>query len=198
MDRVVTPGSFGAARLGDAEARQRARNLRLVLTDCDGVLTDGTVLYTSDGELAKRFSLRDGMGVELLRAAGLEAAIVTRERSVIVERRAAKLGMRIFQEVRDKAQVLRLLRAEHGFGAGELAYIGDDVNDLPLLEPLAASGLTAAPADAEPAVLAHAHLRCARPGGQGAFREFADWLLGLRAGLDHLTLHHTATKGGEP
>jgi 3-deoxy-D-manno-octulosonate 8-phosphate phosphatase (KDO 8-P phosphatase) len=195
---MVNTGAFGTSRLGETEARQRARNLRLVLTDCDGVLTDGTVLYTADGEHAKRFSFRDGMGVERLRAAGLEAAIVTRERSLIVERRAAKLGMRLFQDVRDKAQVLRLLRAEQGFGPGELAYIGDDVNDLPLFEPLCASGLTAAPADAEPAVLAHAHLRCTRPGGQGAFREFADWLLGLRAGLDHLSLQKTATKGGEP
>jgi 3-deoxy-D-manno-octulosonate 8-phosphate phosphatase (KDO 8-P phosphatase) len=174
MDRVVNA-------LPTAEAAARARRLRLVLTDCDGVLTDGTVYYSADGEALKRFSLRDGMGVERLREADIETAIVTRERSPIVASRARKLGIPVFEGVRDKRTLVALLQQEQGIAADQLGFIGDDVNDLGLLQELAGQGLTAAPADAEPPVAAVVHLRCQRPGGQGAFREFCEWILALRS-----------------
>lgn len=154
----------------------RAARIRLVLSDCDGVLTDGTVYYSARGEEMKRFSLRDGMGFERLRDAGIEGAIITRERSPIVERRAEKLGLRLYQGVRDKAAALEAILAERGLARAEVGYIGDDVNDLGAIQALA-DGLTAAPSDAAPDVLAAVHVRCTRPGGAGAFREFAELIL---------------------
>jgi 3-deoxy-D-manno-octulosonate 8-phosphate phosphatase (KDO 8-P phosphatase) len=163
------------------ELRQRACRLRVLLTDCDGVLTDGGVFVSAEGEAFKRFSLRDGMGVELLRLAGVESAIVTRERSPIVARRAEKLRLPLFDGVLDKAAELPRLTAALGCERAELGYIGDDVNDLGVIRALAHVGLTAAPFDATPAVARAVHRLCRAPGGFGAFREFADWILGLRA-----------------
>jgi len=166
------------------ELRERACRLRVVLTDCDGVLTDGGVFVSAEGEALKRFSLRDGMGVELLRLAGIETAIVTRERSPIVARRAEKLRLPLFEGVLDKAAELPRLAAAMGCQRSELGYIGDDVNDLGVIGALAHVGLTAAPFDATPAVARAVHRLCRAPGGFGAFREFADWILALRAGVD--------------
>lgn len=169
-------------RLDPETAAARARQLRFLLTDCDGVLTDGTVYYSSAGEDLLRFSRRDGMGVERLKNAGVEVAIVTRERSPIVARRAEKLGIQVFSGIRDKAAWVNTFLIEAGRRTDELAYIGDDVNDLGLIEAIAPEGLTGAPADAEASVLAAVHFVSTRPGGLGAFREFADFLLGLRQG----------------
>ena len=177
MDRVVTPLSAG-------EQAARARRLRLVLSDCDGVLTDGTVYVSARGETLKRFSLRDGMGVERLREAGVETAILTRERSPIVARRAGKLGVHLYEGVRDKRQELARILVQASTTAAQVAYIGDDVNDLGVLDAVAHEGLPAAPADAEASVAAAAHYRCRARGGSGAFREFAEWLLCLRRGSD--------------
>jgi 3-deoxy-D-manno-octulosonate 8-phosphate phosphatase (KDO 8-P phosphatase) len=169
--------------LPEPEIGLRACRLRLVLSDCDGVLTDGTVYYSARGEELKRFSLRDGMGFERLRDGGIEGAILTRERSPIVQRRAEKLGLQLYQGVRDKAATLEAILRERGLAPGEVGYIGDDVNDLGPIKALSAAGLTAAPADAEPAVRMAAHIHCGRNGGAGAFREFAEVILGLRTRL---------------
>jgi 3-deoxy-D-manno-octulosonate 8-phosphate phosphatase (KDO 8-P phosphatase) len=169
------------ALLSPPELAARARALTLVLTDCDGVLTDAGVYYSEAGEVLKRFSLRDGMGVERLRDAGIETAIVTRESSRAVAKRAEKLGLPfLFSGVWDKGAHLDAILRESGRQLAQLAYIGDDVNDLGILTKVAAHGLTAAPADAMPAVLAAVHHRCALPGGHGAFRDFAEWILDLR------------------
>lgn len=169
------------ARLQPGEAVLRARRLTLLLTDCDGVLTDAGVYVSARGEELKRFSLRDGMGVERLRAAGIECAVVTRERSPIVERRVEKLGIRLFQGVRDKRAALAQILDETGSSLDAVAYIGDDVNDLGIIEAIHASGLTGAPVDAEPEVFGTVHLQGTRPGGYGALREFADAILRFRA-----------------
>ncbi|XXX82620.1 hypothetical protein WMF30_28095 [Sorangium sp. So ce134] len=165
--------------LSEAELRLRARRVRLVLTDCDGVLTDTGVYYSERGEELKRFSLRDGMGVERLARAGVASAIVTGEASPSVRRRADKLGMRVFLGVRDKAGHLPAILREAGVARGEVAYIGDDVNDLAIMQEIAEAGLTAAPADAVAEVFGAAHRRCEARGGHGAFRDFADWILKL-------------------
>jgi 3-deoxy-D-manno-octulosonate 8-phosphate phosphatase (KDO 8-P phosphatase) len=170
-----------AAALQPAELRARAARLRLVLTDSDGVLTDGGVYYSDSGEALRRFSVRDGMGIERLRLAGVATAIVTRERSGCVERRSAKLRLPyLFLGVQDKAAQLPAILAETGLGIEALAYIGDDVNDLGIMAAIGERGLTAAPADAMPELLAACHHRCAARGGHGAFRDFAEWLLELR------------------
>ena len=165
------------------ELLRRGRATRLVVTDVDGVLTDGGVYYSARGEELKRFSIRDGMGVERLRDAGVETAIVTGERSECVLRRAEKLGVvHTLHGVRDKRVALAQLRERAGGSLADLAWIGDDVNDLPALELVGEHGLTGAPDDAMPEVLDRVHHRCAAPGGHGAFRDFAEWILRLQGG----------------
>ena len=172
----------GPEALSPAELPRRAARLRLVLTDSDGVLTDTGVYYSERGEELKRFSIRDGMGVERLRKAGIETGIVTGERSPSVLRRAEKLGLRhVLLGVKDKLEAVRRLCAEQGLTLDELGFIGDDVNDLEVLGVLATQGLTAAPADALPSVLGVVIHVCSAPGGHGAFRDFAEWILGHRA-----------------
>jgi 3-deoxy-D-manno-octulosonate 8-phosphate phosphatase (KDO 8-P phosphatase) len=164
------------------EARARACRIKLVLTDCDGVLTDAGVYYSDGGEALKRFSMRDGMGVERLREVGIATGILTRERSRVVERRAEKLGLPyLYLGVTDKARHFPTIQRETGLGPEQFAYIGDDVNDLGIIALVGSEGLTAAPADAFDPVIAEVHYRCPRPGGHGAFRNFAEWILGLRS-----------------
>lgn len=166
--------------LADAELCARARRIALVLTDSDGVLTDAGVYYSERGEELKRFSIRDGMGVERLRNAGIATAIVTGEKSGSVVKRAEKLGIRAYLGVKDKAALLPAILAEHGVEIGQVAYIGDDVNDVPAMRAIRESGLIGAPADALTMVLAEVHHRTEEPGGHGAFRGFAEWILALR------------------
>jgi len=170
------------APLAGRELALRAARVRLVITDVDGVLTDGGVFYSERGEALKRFSLRDGMGVERLRGEGIETAFLTRETSAIVQARAEKLKVRrCHLGVADKRAFLPRLLAEAALEVGEVAYIGDDVNDAGIMTAVAAHGLVGAPLDAMPSVLRLAHHRSMRPGGYGAFRDFAEWILDLRA-----------------
>ncbi len=172
----------GASRLRPAEAPRRARRNRLVLADCDGVLTDSGVFYGESGEVMKRFSIRDGMGVERLRLAGIESGILSGEVSPSISRRAQKLAIRhVLLGVKDKRAAIDTLCVETGLVLAELGYIGDDVNDLAVLDAVGAEGLTSAPCDAVPEVAARVHHVCRVPGGSGALRDFADWLLALRA-----------------
>jgi 3-deoxy-D-manno-octulosonate 8-phosphate phosphatase (KDO 8-P phosphatase) len=161
--------------------RTRAARITLVLTDNDGVLTDTGVYYGSEGEVMKRYSIRDGMGIERLRDAGIDTAIVTGEVSGNVKKRAEKLQMRfLYLGVRDKGALLPEILRETGRSIEQIAYIGDDVNDLAIMEAIAPHGLTAAPADAMPAITRRVHYCCRARGGNGAFREFAEWLLASR------------------
>lgn len=165
-----------------AQQVSRAAALRLVVTDCDGVLTDAGVYYGPEGELLKRFSIRDGMGVERLRAAHVEVGIMSGERSPSLTARARKLGIeRVWLGVRDKRAQLQDALREMGLSMGQVAFIGDDVNDLDVIEAVNAAGLTGAPADAVAEVARAVQRHGAAPGGHGAFREFAEWILGLRA-----------------
>ena len=168
-------------RLSAVELGERTRRVRLVLSDVDGVLTDGGVYYSAEGESLKRFHLRDGMGVELLRKAGIETGFVTRENSSIVQRRAEKLGLvHVHLGVMDKRRYLESWLERERLADDSVAYIGDDVNDLHALIWLGERGVTAAPADAVPEVRSVAHFVTEARGGQGAFREFADFLLRAR------------------
>ncbi len=164
------------------ELALRARRVTLVLADCDGVLTDNGVYYGPEGEALKRFSIRDGMGVERLRDAGVATAIVSGERSPSLSARARKLAVEhVWLGARDKAALFDEVLRATGRAPRELAFIGDDVNDLGLLARVGVEGLTGAPGDAVPEVRAAVHHAGAVAGGHGAFREFAEWILSLRA-----------------
>jgi 3-deoxy-D-manno-octulosonate 8-phosphate phosphatase (KDO 8-P phosphatase) len=169
----------GHSLLPELELERRAKRIKLVLTDCDGVLTDAGVYYSEQGEQLKRFSLRDGMGVELLRNGGVATAIITREISGPVQKRAQKLQLpHLFEGVRDKLAHLPEILRVTGLEADALAYIGDDVNDLPIITEISErGGLTAAPMDAVDEVAKVVHYRTKKPGGFGAFRDFADLIL---------------------
>ena len=160
------------------ELLQHASRIRLLLTDVDGVLTDGGVYYGESGEVMKRFNIRDGMAIERLRAVGVDVGIITGERSPSVARRAEKLRIDIlYLHCKDKPAALRLICQEHGYTPDDIAYIGDDVNDIDVMGLVA---LAAAPGDALPQAKAVAHYICRLFGGQGAFREFAELIFEAR------------------
>ena len=163
------------------ELQLRAQQIKLLLTDCDGVLTDTGVYYSESGEVMKRFSIRDGMGVALLRKAGIDTGIISSETSVSIRRRAEKLRIsQLYLGISDKVQRVRYIAELSGLSLGQIAYIGDDVNDLEPMVLLKEFSLVASPADAMPCIRRTADYLCNNVGGHGAFREFADWILDLR------------------
>ncbi len=149
--------------------------MRLLVLDVDGTLTDGGIYMGPDGEVCKRFSARDGLGLKLLQTAGVELAILTGRRSRIVENRAAELGItRVVQGVAGKPAALRALAEEAGVPLAETGYMGDDLNDL---AAMSLCGVRACPADAAPEVRAICQFVSDLPGGQGAVRQFCEvWL----------------------
>ncbi len=155
--------------------RERAAPVRLVLLDVDGVLTDGNLYIGADGAETKAFHVRDGHGIKLLRASGVELGVITARTSKAVEHRMADLGIRhVYQGCQEKYPVYRRLLAELGLTAAQTAYAGDDVVDLPILLDV---GLAVTPADAHPLVRQHAHWATPNPGGRGAVRDLCELLL---------------------
>lgn len=164
----------------DAEVLARAQRIRLAVFDVDGVLTDGGIQYDAHGVEHKRFNVHDGLGIKLLREAGIEVALLTARTSRPVDLRAQELGLRyVEQGCRDKAEGLRLLAQRAGVTLEQIAYTGDDWPDLPAL---ALAGLSIAVANADRQVQQRAHYRTTRSGGGGAVREVAELLL-LAQGL---------------
>jgi len=155
---------------------ERAARIKLLLTDIDGVWTDTGVYYSERGEEMKRFSLRDGMGVERLRElAGVETGIVTGENSGAVVKRAEKLGIReIHLQARNKKAIVGEIMRRKALSPEEVAFIGDDTNDIAVMKSV---GLCACPADAVPEVREIAHFVSANKGGFGAFRDFAEIII---------------------
>lgn len=158
-----------------AELHARAARVRLAVFDVDGVLTDGGLWYGAEGEVFKRFDVKDGQAMVLARLVGLPVALLTARVSRLVERRAEELKLaKVYQGRRDKGPAFDELCAELGVTPDEVAYMGDDVNDL---APMRKAGLAACPADAVEQVRGAAHLVCARPGGHGAARELLELVL---------------------
>lgn len=152
-----------------------AHDVRLLVLDVDGVLTDGTFVLTPDGDELKMFHARDGLGLALLQNAGVDVALLTGRRSRAVERRAAELGLaRVVQGQSDKLAGIDALLGEFGVEDRRLAYMGDDLTDLPALRR---AGFAAAPADAPAEVRAVADFVADHPGGRGAVRDLCEHLL---------------------
>jgi 3-deoxy-D-manno-octulosonate 8-phosphate phosphatase (KDO 8-P phosphatase) len=160
-----------------AHVRRRIDPIRLLVLDVDGVLTDGQLVYSATGEVVKQFNVRDGLGIRLLMNAGVEVAVVTGRRSEMVSARCRELGMRedlVLQGSRDKALQLDQLEQMLDLGDDQVAAIGDDLPDLPML---ARVGFAACPADAVPEVAAACQLVCGASGGRGVVREVAEVVL---------------------
>lgn len=165
-------------RRGDAlppDLVARAQRIRLLLLDVDGVLTDGGIIIHADGSETKTFHVRDGHGVKLLQAAGIEVGLLSGRRSAPTDRRAAELGIAlVHQGVGDKLAALEAILAARGLGADAVAFLGDDLMDLPVLRRV---GLAMTVADAVDELAPFVQYVTRAPGGRGAVREAAELLL---------------------
>ena len=157
------------------ELQDLLRSVRLVLLDFDGVLTDNRVIVSESGEESVVCSRADGIGIARLRSHGVPCCVVSSEENAVVERRCEKLGVRCFRGVKSKVEVAAVLGAELGVPPEEMLFVGNDVNDLDLLEFV---GLGVAVADAVPEVLQVAGLVLESRGGFGAVREICDLVAG--------------------
>ncbi len=158
------------------ELLKKAAKVKLLLTDCDGVLTDGCVYYTNNGEEMKKFSLRDGMGTERLKKiVNVETGIVTGEPSVLVSKRARKLKIKeLHTDIKNKVKCVEEICKKRKIELSEIAYIGDDVNDIEVMKIV---GISACPNDAFGEVKKISDYITSNNGGYGAYREFAELII---------------------
>ncbi len=164
--------------LNQEQLRQRAQRLKLFLLDVDGVLTDGGIVLSGADRESKKFDVQDGMGVTLIRRAGVQVGILTGRVSEAVRRRAEELEVdHLYQGHFWKDEALEEIVDELGIDPGEMAYVGDDVLDLCVMKRVS---LPLAPSNARPEVKRRAVYVASEQGGGGAVREIVDWLLELR------------------
>jgi 3-deoxy-D-manno-octulosonate 8-phosphate phosphatase (KDO 8-P phosphatase) len=153
----------------------KLKRIKLLLLDVDGVLTDGSIIYHDTGEETKVFHIKDGLGIRMLMDAGIEVGIVTGRTSKALRHRCENLGISlVFDQVRDKTGLLEVVSREKGVKAEHIAFVGDDLVDIPLMKRV---GLSVAVADAHETVLEHADMVTAAQGGAGAVRELCEAIL---------------------
>lgn len=158
-----------------AKLSEKCRKIKLVLTDVDGVLTDGGMYYTADGDIMKKFHTRDGMGVTLLKKKNIPTIIITKEKTSMVKRWASRMKIeKLYDGILEKEKMVDIICKKYCISFDEIAYIGDDVNDVELLKRV---GLSIVPHDAVKEVKRVSHYVCKINGGSGAFREAADLIL---------------------
>ena len=158
--------------------QKKLKKIKLVLTDVDGVLTDGGIFYTKDGEFMKKFNTRDSMGMELLLKCGVKTVFITRENSEIVKKRVEKIKVAdLYSGITDKKLFLPEIMEKYDVEYDEIAYIGDDINDIEIMKSIA---FAATPYDGNFAVKKVSHYKCKAKGGEGAFREVADLIINLK------------------
>jgi len=173
-----------------ADAPERARRLRLMVFDVDGVLTDGRLWYGPRGEELKVFHARDGHGLKLLAECGVAAALLSGRRSLALAARAAELGLRhVLQGVADKRPAFERLLAELGIEPDAAGYMGDDLPDLPVLGHC---GFACAPPGAHELARRRAHYVADAPAGAGAAREVCEYVLGAQGRLEHALARYLA------
>jgi 3-deoxy-D-manno-octulosonate 8-phosphate phosphatase (KDO 8-P phosphatase) len=175
-------------------AEEKAARVRLFLTDVDGVLTDGGIVFDGNGLESKRFHVRDGHGIKMLQRGGVAVGIISGRSSDAVAVRARELGVRILRQgTYDKMAALREILSETDVRPEECSYVGDDIVDLPILR---AVGFSAAPSDAEAYVLETVDYVASRPGGMGAVREVIEFLLRAGGLWDGVTAKYFDGMGG--
>ncbi|KJS07956.1 MAG: 3-deoxy-D-manno-octulosonate 8-phosphate phosphatase [Gammaproteobacteria bacterium BRH_c0] len=159
-----------------------ARQIRLLLLDVDGVLTDGRLYYGNHGEELKAFHIQDGLGIKLLQRQGIAVGIITGRTSKLLERRTAELGIElVIQGREDKSNALNEMLKTHPLPLEQIAFMGDDLPDLPVM---ARVGLALTVANCSTTVAHHAHWQATRGGGEGAVREAAEFILAAQGKLD--------------
>jgi 3-deoxy-D-manno-octulosonate 8-phosphate phosphatase (KDO 8-P phosphatase) len=154
---------------------ERARKIKILIADCDGVLTDGRIIMLPDSDETKAFDVKDGHAIVMLERAGVKAAIISGRRSSVVRARAKELGVaHLYEMAWVKTEPYEKILAEEGLKDEEACYIGDDVIDIPLLRR---AGLAVTVADAVEEAKQYSHLVTKRAGGRGAVREVAELIL---------------------
>ncbi len=152
-----------------------AKGIRLLILDVDGVLTDGRIILDNTGNEYKAFHVRDGHGIKMLIKAGIRVALITGRSSKVVDIRARELGIsEVFQNCKDKAEIYQALCLKYGYKDSEVAFVGDDIVDAPVLGRV---GLPVVVSDADPEVRKLALFTTERAGGRGAVREISDLIL---------------------
>ena len=175
---------------------ERARRVRLLLLDVDGVLTDGTVVIHADGSESKAFSIRDGAALVWAQRAGLTVGLLSARTSGATAQRAAQLAIRVVhQGVSSKLAAYNQILADTGLDDDAVAFMGDDLVDLPVL---GRAGLGAAPADAAAEVTARAHWVSRSPAGRGAVRELVEMILRAQDRWDAVVAQHAAADEEPP
>jgi len=168
-----------------AQLVDKAARIRLVILDVDGVLTDGRLYFGDDGNEYKSFYSRDGHGIKMLQAHGVEIAILSGRYSIATARRMTELNVRhVYLGIEDKLSVFATFLEQQGLRTEQVAYVGDDIIDLPVM---ARVGLAVAVADADPFVKLHAHWQTPHPGGHGAVRDVCELILHAQG---HLSTEH--------
>jgi len=163
----------------------RARKIRLVLMDADGVMTDGRIVMFADGNEARAYHARDGLAVRIGQAGGLDFGVVSGRRSNAVDARAKELDfVEIHQKVAAKGACVEEIARRRGVRLEEICFVGDDIVDVPAFRRC---GLAVVPSDADPEVFAHAHHVGASEGGRGIVREVVDLILHARGNWDAAT-----------
>ena len=176
-----------------ADILARAANIRLACFDVDGTLTDGRLIFDSEGRELKAFHSQDGQGITLLKRFGIPVAFVTARGGNVAERRAAELGAQAWIKVGDKLACVRAMALRMDIAMDAVAFMGDDFSDLGVLQ---AVGLAVAPANAHPWVRERVHWRTIAGGGAGAARELCDLLLAAQGHAQVLLADPTATAPG--
>lgn len=162
----------------------KAKKIKLLICDVDGVLTDGGLYFNDKGEEMKRFNSLDGHGLKMLQSSGIEVAIITARESELTTHRMKNLGIKqIFQGQADKTKALEILKKELNLENEQIAYVGDDVIDLPVMSKI---GLSIAVANAHDEVKNYANFITKKTGGNGAVREVCDYLLKAQKKYDTL------------
>ncbi|MEN3027023.1 MAG: HAD hydrolase family protein [Chlorobiota bacterium] len=157
------------------ELAAKLQRIRLLIADVDGTLTDGKLYYLHPGEVLRCFHVHDGLGLRLVQQAGISVALISQDSSAAISMRAQKLGIRYcLMGVDDKASTVRQVAEMLSLKLEDVAYIGDDLTDLPAFQVV---GVSSCPADAVPEVRRQASYVCRQPGGNGAVREFCELIL---------------------
>jgi len=171
------------------DIQDKAAEVRLIIFDVDGVLTDGSLFIGDDGQEYKAFNSKDGHGMMMLRHSGVEIAIITGRTSEVVRIRMDSLGIQhVYQGKRDKRPAYEELKAATGFTDQQIAYVGDDVVDLPVMTRV---GLAIAVQDAHPVTKQHAHWVTPSGGGRGAAREACEMIMDAQGTLQQALQHYT-------
>ena len=160
--------------------KDKIKKIKLIATDVDGVLTDGGMYYSSKGDTLKKFQARDGMAVSILKRNTIPTVIITKDRNQIVKKRSSKMNIdKLFDGIKNKEEVVPKLCKLYSLSENNIAYIGDDVNDLEILKR---TGFSVTPKDGNLEVKKNVDYTCKSRGGEGVLREVCDLIISMKFG----------------